>query len=281
MKDVSVIIVNFNTKELVSDCIESIFAQTEGVDFEVIVSDNGSTDGSRESFCGDGRINYVYNDGNLGFGRANNIGLLKATGRNVLFINSDTLLRGNAIKILSDFLDSCPDAGACGGNLFTRDGHANHSYMMFRPGIRAELARFFEIKGENFNHSGKPKRVGTISGADLMVRKSILDELGPFDERFFLYFEETELCARIHKAGFGLYSVPEAEITHFGGATIRKEDKEKIYLESRELYLRLTHSKAGKAMADAIWAATVCTRIVINAFNPVKREKWLKRRKML
>lgn len=281
MKDVSVIIVNYNTKGLVSDCIDSVFSNTAGLDFEVIVVDNGSVDGSRELFRDDGRITYIYNDANLGFGRANNNGLLTASGRNVIFLNSDTLLRGNALKILCDFLDSNPEAGACGANLFTREGTPNQSYMLYRPGIRAELARFFEIKGETFNATGRPKRVGFISGADLMVRKSVLDKVGPFDTRFFLYFEETELCARIEAAGYRIYSVPEAEIIHFGGATVRKEDKEKIYYESRDLYLRLTHSKAGKALADTIWGATVYSRIVLNAFNAGKRDKWLKRRKML
>lgn len=281
MKDVSVIIVNYNTKGLVSDCIDSIFSNTSGLDFEVIVVDNGSIDGSREVFRDDGRIKYIFNDENLGFGRANNLGLTAVSGRNVIFLNSDTLLRGNALKTLSDFLDSNPETGACGANLFTREGAPNQSYMLYRPGIRAELARFFEIKGETFNDSGRPKRVGFISGADLMVRKSVLDKVGAFDPRFFLYFEETELCARIEAAGYGIHSVPEAEITHFGGATIRREDNERIYYESRDLYLRLTNSKVEKAIADAIWAATVYSRIVLNAFNAGRREKWLRRRKML
>ena len=281
MKDLSVIIVNYNTKELVSDCIDSVFSNTSGLDFEVIVVDNGSTDGSHEVFRNDGRITYICNDENLGFGRANNNGLQAASGRNVIFLNSDTLLRGNALRTLGNFLDSTPEAGACGANLFTREGAPNQSYSLLRPGIRAELARFFEIRGETFNAGGRPKRVGFISGADLMVKRSVLDEVGPFDPRFFLYFEETELCARIEAAGYGIISVPDAEITHFGGATIRKEDKEKIYYESRDLYLRLTHSKFGKAIADAIWGATVYSRIILNAFNADRRDKWLKRREML
>lgn len=99
----------------------------------------------------------IYNDANLGFGRANNNGLLSASRCNVIFLNSDTLLRGNALKILCDFLDSNPEAGACGANLFTRGGTPNQSYMLYRPGIRAELARFFEIKGETFNATGRPR----------------------------------------------------------------------------------------------------------------------------
>lgn len=281
MKDVSVIIVNYNTKGLVSDCLDSIFSKTVGLDFEVIVVDNASTDGSRELFQADGRIIYVCNETNLGFGRANNRGLGQASGRNVLFLNSDTLIRGNAVKTLSDYLDSHPEAGACGANLFTREGRPNQSYMPFRPGIRAELMRFFELDPEVFNSSGRPKRVGFISGADLMVRKAVLDEVGAFDERFFLFFEETELCARINAAGYAIVSVPEAEIVHFGGASVKSEEKEALYQASRKLYLSLTHSGFGAWVADAIWAATVYSRILMTAACREKREKWLKRRKML
>ena len=281
MKDVSVIIVNYNTKGLVSDCLDSIFSKTVGLDFEVIVVDNASTDGSRELFQADGRIGYVYNETNLGFGRANNRGLEHVSGRNVLFLNSDTLIRGNAIKTLSDYLDSHPEAGACGANLFTREGRPNQSYMPFRPGIRAELMRFFEMKPEVFNNSGRAKPVGFISGADLMVRKAVLDEVGAFDERFFLFFEETELCARISAAGYRIVSVPEAEIVHFGGASVKSEEKEKIYQASRKLYLSLTHSAFAAKVADAIWAATVYSRILLTSGCREKREKWLKRREML
>lgn len=281
MPAVSIIIVNYNTLAMTRACIESVRKLTEDLDYEIILVDNASTDGSREFFSADTGLKYIYNDENLGFGRANNRGLEQACGRNVLFLNSDTLLWGNAVKILSDYLDSHKRVGACGGNLFTRSGGPNQSYMPFRPGIISELARFFEIKPKGFNRLGFPIRVGFVSGADLMVKKEVLDRVGAFDERFFLYFEETELCSRIAGAGYSIMSVPKAEITHFGGATVRKEDKEKVYFESRRLYYELTHGKRTTAVADAIWAATVYTRIAFNCFRPQARQKWIERRKML
>lgn len=281
MKDVSIIIVNYNTRDLISACVQSIVDNTHGVSYEIIVSDNGSTDGSVEVFGNDPRLIFVGNGENLGFGRANNAGLAHASGRNVLFLNSDTLLRGDAVSILSQYLDANPDVGACGGNLFTREGRPNNSYALHRPGVRTELARFLELKPEDFNTSGKPRKVGAVSGADLMVRKTVLDLVGAFDERFFLFFEETELCHRIDEAGYSIMSVPEAEITHFGGATVRSEQKEGIFQQSRKLYYSLTHSAFGTGLSNAVWAATVYTRIAANCLNPQKRQKWLDRRKML
>lgn len=281
MKDISVIIVNYNAVQLVSDCIDSVYAGTVGIDFEVILVDNGSTDGSKEKFSSDSRIKYIYNEDNRGFGHANNIGVSQSSGRNILFLNPDTLVRGNAIGTLCHYIDANPEAGACGGNLFTRNGTPNHSYMLHRPGIISDLERFFEIKPEIFNRSGKPKEVGSISGAGLVVRKSVLDEVGGFDESFFLFFEETELCYRIARAKYKIMSVPEAEIVHFGNAVIKDNGKEKFYYESRAKYLDLTHNRLSRYICNLIWGLTVYSRIIINIFNKERLGIWQERRKLL
>ena len=119
--DVSIIIINYNTLDMTRACIDSIFEKTSSLDFEVILVDNNSKDNSKDFFEKDKRIIYVYNNDNLGFGVANNVGLKFAKGRNILFLNSDTLLVNNAIKILSDYLDGNSDVGACGGNLYNKD----------------------------------------------------------------------------------------------------------------------------------------------------------------
>lgn len=107
--DVSVIIVNYNTLGLTSDCIESIIAQTSTVEYEIILVDNASTDGSKEVFAQDKRIKYIYSDQNLGFGRANNLGIREAKGRYLFFLNSDTILLNNAVKLFFDFCEKNPD----------------------------------------------------------------------------------------------------------------------------------------------------------------------------
>ena len=117
--DVSIIIVNYNTCRMTAECIDSVFEKTHGIDFEIILVDNASTDGSREHFAGDSRITYIYNDENLGFGRANNAGIERARGRYVFLLNSDTLLIGNAIKTLCDHLDAHPETGAAAATYST------------------------------------------------------------------------------------------------------------------------------------------------------------------
>lgn len=256
MLDVSVIIVNYNTLKLTDECICSVMEKTSGVSYEIILVDNASTDGSREFFSSDSRVRYIYNEENLGFGRANNKGLEIASGRNVLFLNPDTLLRNNAIKLLSDYLDCHPEAGACGGNLFLADGTPGMSFGRYLPSLYEELNLFFEglpdklLYGENFkfNHKGKPMNVGFISGADLMVRHNVLEAVGPFNPRFFLYYEETELCCRIHRSGKTVVSVPEAEIIHLDGGMKRRSASREAFLKhsaqmekSRAIYYNLSY----------------------------------------
>ena len=131
--DVSIIIVNYNTKELTAACINSIFQYTEGVEFEVILVDNASTDSSKAVFSQDPRVRYIYSDRNLGFGRANNLGIREATGRYLFFLNSDTILLNNAVKYFFDFCEKNPEhkIGALGAVLKDRNLRNIHSYGRF------------------------------------------------------------------------------------------------------------------------------------------------------
>lgn len=249
MTDVSVIIVNYNTREMTSECIDSVFKKTTGVFFEVILVDNASTDDSKEFFEKDGRIKYIYNEENLGFGKANNKGIEIASGRNVFFLNSDTILVNNAIKILSDYLDKNKDAGICGGNLYDMEMNPIHSYQMYYPSIKEELNELLNciptaiIKSDRsqFNNTGKPKEVAYITGADLMIKKNLVDEYGGFNPIFFMYFEETELCYRIKSAGYQIVSVPEAKIIHLCGKSTKKTSCNRMFLDSKRKYYMITH----------------------------------------
>ena len=255
--DVSVIIVNYNTRQMTDEAINSVYEHTSGVDFEIILVDNASADGSKEFFEKKKGITYVYSQENLGFGKGNNLGLEYVKGRNVLFLNSDTLLRNNAIKILSDYMDANPDVGICGGNLFNHEGKPAVSYEIKRPSFARELNRVlggriykYFYKDITFNSSKKVKEVGYVSGADFMTRKSILDKYGAFSPEFFMYYEETELANRINNAGFKIVSVPEAEIIHLEGMSLKKnksEFNERKYTwmsESFWKYLKASNSKS-------------------------------------
>ena len=264
--DVSVIIVNYNTLQMTSDCVDSIFEMTRGISFEVILIDNASTDGSKDHFCKDNRIIYQYSDVNLGFGKANNKGVDIAKGRNVVFLNPDTILINNALKILSDYLDSREKVGACGGNLYDGSGHPVISFERCFPSILSEVDRclkgylFKIIFGRNykFNHTDKVLNVAYIVGADLMVKKSILNDIGAFDKRFFMYYEEVELCKRIFDSGYKIVNVPSAMITHLEGQSSKETDRvtrlikgEKMRLAGRKVYFDVVHGRLYHKFANA------------------------------
>lgn len=231
--DVSIIIVNYNTLKLTQDCIESIFNLTEGISFEVIVVDNASSDGSKDVFDNDSRIKYIYSKKNLGFGQGNNIGAEYANGKYLFFLNPDTLLENNAIYILANFLDCNPSAVACGGNLYDSQGNPTHSFRRYLPGFKWEINLFslglFDLciygKNSEFNYSDKVLKVGYISGADLMIPKSIFIENNGFSKDFFLYYEETDLCNRIKQNGGEIFSVPMAKIRHLESKSFPAEQK--------------------------------------------------------
>lgn len=294
MTDVSIIIVNYNTLKMTSECIDSVIEKTEGISYEIILVDNASSDGSKDFFSNDKRVKYIYNDENLGFGCANNKGIEIAEGRNILFLNPDTLLRNNAIKILSDYLDSHDKVGGCGGNLFLPDGTPGMSFGRRMPSIAEEINYFFEDrlydiaygKNRRFNHTQRPLKVGFISGADLMAKRCVLNETGVFNPAFHLYYEETELCVRIHRSGKSLISVPLAEITHFDGGKSRREGSEKIYEQyrvqmeiSKRIFFDLVYSKPYRIIAYSIrWS-----KIYLKLMSPLRstRERWKREKRIM
>lgn len=250
--DVSIIIVNYNTYNLVIDCIDSIYKNTSNVEFEIIVVDNDSPDRKIENLPQRfSSVKLIINHTNSGFGAANNLGAQAATGEYLFFLNPDTVLYNNAIYILHNFMLNNHGTGACGGNLLTKDYLPNTSYSNFMPGFIHEIDFFlFNVlskivyNGENFNHSGKNKPVGGfVSGADLMIKADLFSRLKGFDEDFFMYYEETELIYRIRKLNFEIFSVPQAKIVHYEGGSEGIKEKTFERMKNSEL---LYYNKTGQ-----------------------------------
>lgn len=227
--DVSIIIVNYNSTPLLLNCLNSIYKETKDVSFEVIALDNNSDkDFETKVNVQYPQVKCVSLTSNLGFGLANNEGIKLAKGRNILLLNPDTILLNNAVKILSDYLDVHSNVGACGGNLYDEDLKPTHSYFMILPSLMWELDIYFRGlihhmfwgKNAQFNHNKFPRKVGYICGADLMIKRSVLDKVGCFSPLFFLYYEETELICRIKRAGYSIYSVPDAKVQHLEGKSM-------------------------------------------------------------
>lgn len=271
--DVSIIIVNYNTKEITEACINSVFDKTKDIHFELIVVDNGSRDGSREAFSKRKDILYFYQQENLGFGRANNVGFAYASGRNVLFLNSDTLLINNAVKILSDYLDANENIEATGGNLCSLNMSPLHSCRRMSPlmhEINILTSGFLGkmLYGENveYNHTSQPFEVVCIVGADLMVKRKALNRTGGFDTRFFMFCEELDLCRRIRLGGGKITINPEAKIIHLEGSSFTSEGKlirrTAMNRRSTWLYCSLHYGRVYSGMVDFVWKLTVWSRIL-------------------
>ena len=247
--DVSVIVVNYNTLELTKNTINSVIEKTRGLNYEIILVDNASTDGSVEFFEREykDKIIFIKNNKNLGFGRANNKGIEIAKGKYVFLLNSDTLLINNAIKILFDYMEKNENCGVCGGNLFDINLRPLNSFSKKLPLLRDELdflkkinKKYFNEKNE-FNYKNIPIKVGYITGADMMIRKLVLNKIGNFDEDFFLYYEETELTYRIKNKGYQVISVPQAKIIHLEGKSFEfKNTRFRMTMESKYKYFYKT-----------------------------------------
>lgn len=271
---------------MTSECIDSIFEKTSGIGIEVILVDNASTDGSKELFEKDLRITYIYSNENLGFGKANNLGYKYAHGKYIFLLNSDTLLVNNAIKLLSDFLDSHDDVAIVGGQLFDKDMDPVHSYSYFLPSITWEIDVFLNkalskcVGKKNCkildSHGYFP--VAYITGADMMLRRKDIDEFGMFNPEFFMYFEETDLSKRFLQHNRISAFCPAAKIVHLEGASFNiKEKKETLYLQSRTLFYSKYYNNAYRTIANVIYFFTCASRIMLFSMNKDKREYWKKK----
>lgn len=269
MTDVSIIIVNYNTLHVLRPCVESIVEQTHGINYEIIVVDNGSTDGSAESLSADKRVMLIPTGENLGFGRANNRGMEYAKGKYIFFLNSDTLLKNNAIKILYDFAEQYQGRlGALGCILENRQGYRIHSYGQF-PKMKDDFRKLIWIpilKGlriyrqSDTEYPEKWMTVEYVTGADLFVRRCVIDDCGSFHPAFFMYCEEAELQHRFAKKGYDNVILNGPRIVHLEGEggkdgksskfirdTYRQQKSEYIYFKLTEprwkYYLyRIIHS---------------------------------------
>jgi N-acetylglucosaminyl-diphospho-decaprenol L-rhamnosyltransferase len=217
--DLSIIIVNWNTRDLLDQCLRSIYGTSQDLIFETLVVDNGSADDSlamvRQHFP---QVRLVENQANVGFARANNQGIRLSRGRYVLLLNSDTIVLPHALKEMVRFADACPDAGIVGCKLLNGDGSLQESWASF-PTF------WSEVLGRNFRARrlvGKmllTYEVDWVGGACLLARRAAIDEVGLLDESYFMYSEETDWCFRMTQQGWKVYYLPDVEVVHLGGGS--------------------------------------------------------------
>lgn len=281
MVDVSVVYVNYNTEALICASVESLYRFTRGVSFEVIVVDNHSREESlnilKDRLASFERVRFVPLQENLGFGRANNAAVPFATGDYLFILNPDTLLLNDALSILKNYLEDNPAAAACGGNLFDSEMRPARSFHRLFPSVKGELNSLMLFLPERirygrnrfFNYAGHPIGVAAITGADLMIKKGVVQEMGLFNDKFFMYYEDMELCCRIRKGGYEIASVPEARIQHLEGRSSsnmgRKAD---LVFEGRKcFYDAVGRSGWYRAVCNALFFLYCCERCVLSLFQ--------------
>ena len=226
--DVSIILVNYKTSNLVFDVVKSIKEKSSGFSYEIIVVDNSISEAEYNALAvlNSSNIHVIDAKDNLGFGKANNLGAKMAKGRYLYFLNTDTLLINNAIYELIDYLDNHENVGVVGSNLYTKELKPNCSFNPYEKNVRSDKKgtslftlskKYIFNKRIDFNYTDKPKKIdGYVIGASLMIRKDIFDELGGFDKDIFMYAEESLLCYRvIHECHKEIYNVPSSKIIHF------------------------------------------------------------------
>jgi len=244
MLDLSVIIVNWNTRDLLQKCLFSLYCYTKGISYEVFVVDNGSSDGSPEMveqlFPS---VHLIHNKKNIGFSKANNQAIRLTSSRYILLLNSDTELTSNALQEVVLFMDSHPSVGISGTRLLNADGTFQYSCDLFPrtpmrllrdkfadtcyPGNAITRQRKIALWNYNQNFAAD-----YLIGAMLLIRRETLDQIGLLDEQFFMYAEDIDWCYRAALAGWETYYLGEISIYHYNRGSSEKSPELSSYLQT-------------------------------------------------
>lgn len=294
-----IVIVNYRTAELVVDCLRSLSPQVEALDGgRVVVVDNASGDGSvtrinsaiQQEHWGSWTV-VISGDRNGGFAFGNNIGIRSALNaalppRYVMLLNPDTIAHPDAIRRLVDFMDARPDAGIAGSLIENVDGAAEGSAHNFPSptsefvlGLRfGPITRLLSKFAVSPPLQNKAHECDWVSGASMIIRRELLDMIGPMDEGFFLYFEEVDYCRRGKLAGWSVWYVPESRVQHIEGAAtgIRTSRRRPAYwYDSRRRFFTKHYGSGGLLLSDALWATGRGVWLLRYALSPWKWGKIL------
>ncbi|MDD5327558.1 MAG: glycosyltransferase family 2 protein [Phycisphaerae bacterium] len=275
MMDVSIIIVNWNTRDLLSGCIASICEQAGDINYEVVVIDNASEDGSaemvREKFP---QVTLIENRENRGFAAANNRGIVVSKGRYVLLLNPDTVILDGAISKAISFADAHSEAAVVGCKVLNPDKTLQPTCFMF-PSILNMLlsssylykifprSKFFGRERMTWWDRNDIREVDVVTGCFMLVRREAVEQVGMMDERFFMYGEETDWCYRFKLAGWKVIFAPAGEIIHYGGASSEQKRYEMIIQlrKSILLFMRKHKSFPTYALASLLIALFFLLRV--------------------
>ena len=234
--DLSIVIPSYNTKDLLEQSLRTVMDAATGLEVEVLVVDNASRDGSADMVASTfPQVELIRNEENVGFAAANNQALRRIKGRNVLLLNSDTIVRPDTLRCLVEFMEAHPQAGAIGCKILNPDGTLQ---LSCRRGLPTPMTAFCKMSGLSRLFPNSPRiarynltyldperthEVDALSGSCMMVRKKAMDQVGLLDEAYFFYGEDLDWCFRMREAGWKIFYVPQTEIIHFKGESSRAE----------------------------------------------------------
>jgi GT2 family glycosyltransferase len=266
----SIILVCWNNKEYLDPCLKSLYDTGMKNSFDVIVVDNGSTDGSQQMLAEKyPEVKVIQNTENVGLGKASNQGIEATEGKYVLLLNNDTIVNGSSFDMMVDFLDENPKVGAVGGKIFNPDGSVQSCYNYFSTFqeeflIATRLGELLRPGYPAIINAEEIKSVDWITSACLMVRRSVLDGVGLLDEDYFIYGDEADLQYRIKEAGWEIYYLPEATTIHYGGRSMTRWPRRKMVYRGKMLFYKKNYGPV----------RTFLLRIMLASLSMMKLGVW-------
>jgi len=259
--DLSIIVVHYRTPHLLTRLLDSLFLSPPDLSFEVYVLDNGDDESRIELLPRDSRVSLYALGTNVGFAKAANEGMRKATGHYFLLANSDVEFPAGSVASLVETMDGLPQAGALGVRLEQPDGRVEVNGGSF-PTLLSEYRRRRQIRAKKRK---KPEKKGMngasleecdwVTGACLLLRRKAVEEVGYFDENFFLYYEDVDLCTRLWQAGWLVYYLPTVVVIHHRGAScsLNPDHTRRAYRQSQRYFWRKHHGLVGLGFLRVLW----------------------------
>ncbi len=267
--DMSIVLVCWNNKNYLEPCLKSLYEGGLRSSFDIVVTDNDSSDGSqemlREKFP---EVKIIQNDHNVGLGRASNQGIEATNGRYVLLLNNDTLVNGPSLDAMVEFLDTHPNAGAVGGKLLNSDGslQAAGSYfpsLLEEFFIATRLGAFLLPRYNKHKDFNEEKQMDWLGSACLLLRRSVLDRVGLLDEDYFIYGDEADLQYRMKKAGWPVYFIPQATTIHFGGRSMDHWRRRKMVYRGKMLFYRKNYGPVREGVLRVMLGGLTLAKILV------------------
>lgn len=266
----AVLLVCWNNKAYLGPCLDSLFGTGMRNSVEVVVVDNGSTDGSQDMLRRDyPQVRIVQNDSNVGLGKATNQGIVCTTAPYILLLNNDTIVNGPSLDKMIDLMASTPDAGGVGGTILNEDG----SFQSGRNDFPTLLEEFLIATrvGEKL-WPAYPSKVGTgrgikvvdwISSACVLVRRAALDQVGLLDESYFIYGDEADIQFRLYRAGWKVYLIEDATTIHFGGRSMDRWKRRRMVYRGKMLFFRKNYGVFRTFLLRCMLAALTIGKTII------------------